>query len=129
MVVTVEPPLIAAPAPVTIPPGSVLHTRGVDQYTGAWHDTWYLPYEGQHALTEQGVIDFLQAELPGGQPYREAPGSQLDWCRGADGYWSWQKPGDGPDQPDVIDRLAVRLIDSHILDIQRDADKPLDCLS
>ena len=78
-------------------------------------------------MTEDHLLAFLQAKLPGGRPY-EVPGSYVDWCRGERTYWSWPKPASaGPDQPDVIDRLFVQVIGSNIVQIERDARDPFKC--
>lgn len=79
-------------------------------------------------MTKSQVIDFLQAELPGGRPY-EAGSSHLEWCNGGESYWAWQKAGDGPDQPDIIDRLSVLVIADNYVEIRRDAREPFDCKS
>lgn len=89
-------------------------------------DTWLVPFQGPNAMTAAQVIGFLQAELPGGRPY-DAGNSHLEWCKGGKDFWSWQKAGAGPNQPDIIDRLSVQVIASNYVLIARDADKPFDC--
>lgn len=63
-------------APIELPKGSILETRTVNQHTGAWEDMWQVPRTGPDAMSTDQIIDFLQAELPGGRPF-DIPGSNL----------------------------------------------------
>ncbi|WP_209923918.1 hypothetical protein [Mycolicibacterium lutetiense] len=126
--VTVTPRHEAAQAPIELPRGSILDTRAVNDYSGAWEDMWQVPHAGPDAMSTDAIIKFLQAELPGGRPF-DIPGSNLQWCRGDKDYWSWQKPkGSGPsNEPNVVDRLFVQVYAGQYIRIQRDQNRPLDC--
>ncbi|WP_396908184.1 hypothetical protein [Mycolicibacterium sp.] len=126
--VTAVPRLEAVQAPIELPKGSILETRTVNQHTGAWEDMWQVPRTGPDAMSTDQIIDFLQAELPGGRPF-DIPGSNLQWCRGGKDFWSWQKPrGSGPsNEPDVVDRLIVQVFASQYIQIQRDQYRNYDC--
>ncbi|WP_158021527.1 hypothetical protein [Mycolicibacterium chubuense] len=126
--VIVTPQPVSVVAPIKLPAGSVVYNRSVDEHSGAWEDIWKVPHSGPEAMTKSQLIDFLQAELPGGRPY-EAGSSHLEWCKGGESYWSWQKAGDGPDQPDIIDRLSVLVVADNYVEIRRDAREPFDCKS